>query len=104
MASHLNPPNWQSHVCKIHQLIRDIRHAGLTGLLCMKVEIHQLPTLPTSLLHTSSPTSGGPLAPSGSLYSLLIPPLEWPHKEPFGVNQECEYLNLPFPMNVRIEG
>lgn len=27
-------------------------------------------------------------------YSLLIPHLEWPHKEPFGVNQECE-LALP---------
>ena len=31
----------------------------------MKVEIYQLPTLPTSL-RTSSPTSSGPLAPSGS--------------------------------------
>jgi hypothetical protein len=34
----------------------------------MKVEIYQLPTLPTSL-RTSSPTSNGPLAPSGSLSS-----------------------------------
>jgi hypothetical protein len=33
----------------------------------VKVEIHQLPTLPTSSLRTSSPTSGGPLVPSGSL-------------------------------------
>jgi hypothetical protein len=32
----------------------------------MKVEIHQLPDLPSSL-RTSSPTSGGPSAPSGSL-------------------------------------
>jgi hypothetical protein len=32
----------------------------------MNVEIYQLPTLPTSL-RTSSPTSGGPLAPSGLL-------------------------------------
>ena len=67
MASHLNPPNRQSHVCKISQLIRDIRHANLTRLLFMKVEIYQPPTLPMSLLQTSSPTSGGPLAPSGSL-------------------------------------
>ena len=66
MASHLNPPNWQSHVCNFSQLIRNIEHAGLTRLPCMKVEIYQLPTLPTSLLWTSSPTSGAPLAPSGS--------------------------------------
>ena len=37
MASHLNPPNRQSHVYNFNQLIRDIRHAGLTRLLCMKV-------------------------------------------------------------------
>ena len=66
MASHLNPPNRQSHVCNFSQLIRDIRHASLTRLLDTKVEIYQLPTLPTSLLQTSSPTSGEPLAPSGS--------------------------------------
>jgi hypothetical protein len=66
MASHLNPPNQQSHVYNFNQLIRDIRHAGLTRLLGMKVEIHQLPTLPTSSLRTSSPTSGRPLALSGS--------------------------------------
>ena len=67
MASHLNPPNRQSHVCNFSQLIRDIRHACLTWLVSMKFEIYQLPTLPTSFLQTSSPTSGGPLAPSGSL-------------------------------------
>ena len=68
MASHLNPTNWQSHVCNFSQLIHDIRHAGLTWLLGMKVEIDLLPTLPTSFLRTSSPTSGGPLAPSGSFF------------------------------------
>jgi hypothetical protein len=35
----------------------------------VKVQIHQLPTLPTSSFRTSSPTSGGPLALSGSLLS-----------------------------------
>ena len=39
MASYLNPPNQQSHVCNFSQLIRDIRHVGLTRLLSMKVEI-----------------------------------------------------------------
>ena len=58
MASHLNPPNRQSHVYNSNQLIRDIRHACLTRLLGMKVEIYQIPTLPTSFLRTSSPTSG----------------------------------------------
>jgi hypothetical protein len=67
MASDLNPPNRQSHVYNFSQLIRDIRHACLSRLLNMKVEIYQLLTLPTSSLRTSSPTSGGPLAPSGSL-------------------------------------
>ena len=67
MASHLNPPNQQSRVCNFSQLIFDIRYAGLTQLLGVKVEIHQLSTLPTSSLRTSSPTSGGPLTPSGSL-------------------------------------
>jgi hypothetical protein len=38
----------------------------------MKVEIYQLPTLPT-FLRTSSPTNGGPLTPSGSFYSSLQP-------------------------------
>jgi hypothetical protein len=33
----------------------------------MKVEIYQLHTLPMSFLQTSSLTSSGPLAPSGSL-------------------------------------
>jgi hypothetical protein len=55
----------RQHVCNFSQLIRDIRYAGLTRLLGMKVEIYQLPTLPTSL-RTSSPTNGEPLAPSGS--------------------------------------
>ena len=50
--------------------MRDIRYACLTRLLGMKVEIYQLPTLLTSL-QTSSPTSGGPLAYSGSLYVLF---------------------------------
>ena len=59
MASHLNPPNRQSHVCNFNQLIRDIRYAGLTRLLGVKVEIYQLSTLSTSSLRTSSPTSGG---------------------------------------------
>jgi len=76
MASRLNPPNRQSHIYNSIQLIRDIRYVGVTRLLGVKVEIHQLPTLPTSLLRTSSPSSGGPLAPSGSL------------------NQE--YTNFPF--------
>jgi hypothetical protein len=67
MASHLNPSNRQSHVCNLSQLICDIRYAGLTQLLGVKVEIYQLCTLPTSSLQTSSPTSGGPLAPNGSL-------------------------------------
>jgi hypothetical protein len=64
MASHLNPPNRQSHVCNFSQLIHDIRYAGLTRLLGVEVEIYQLSTLPTSSLRTSSPTSGGlwPLA------------------------------------------
>ena len=57
----------KQHICYFSQLIRDIRYACLTWLLSMKVEIDQLPTLPISLLRTSSPTSGGPLAPSGSL-------------------------------------
>ena len=35
----------------------------------MKVEIYQLPTLPSSL-RTSSPTSGGPLAPSGLFFAI----------------------------------
>jgi hypothetical protein len=65
MASHLNPSNRKSHVCNLSQLICDIS-AGLTQLLGVKVEIYQLSTLPTSSLETSSPTSGGPLAPSGS--------------------------------------
>jgi hypothetical protein len=67
MASHLNPPNRQSHVYNFNQIIRDIRHACLTRLLNMKVEIYQLHTLPMSFLQTSSLTSSGPLAPSGSL-------------------------------------
>jgi hypothetical protein len=53
-------------------LICDRRHAGLTRLLGMKVEIYQLPTLPTSSLRTSSLTSGGPLAPSGSLRLMAL--------------------------------
>ena len=69
MASHLNPPNRQSHIYDSIQLIRDIRYVGVTRLLGVKVEIHQLPTLPTSSLRTSSPTSGEPLAPSGSFLS-----------------------------------
>jgi hypothetical protein len=71
MASHLNPPNRQSHIYNSIQLIRDIRYVGVTWLLGVKVEIHQLPTLPTSLLRTSSLTNGGPLAPSG-LFRVLI--------------------------------
>jgi hypothetical protein len=67
-VSHLNPPNRQLHVCNFGQLICDIRHACLTRLLGVKVEIYQLPTLPTSSFRTSSPTNGGPLAPSGSFY------------------------------------
>jgi hypothetical protein len=35
-------------------------------LLGMKVENYKLPTLAMSFLWTSSPTNGGPLAPSGS--------------------------------------
>jgi hypothetical protein len=58
MASHLNPPIQQSHVCNFRQLIRDIRYTGLTRLLSVKVEIYQLSTLPKSSLQTS-PTSGG---------------------------------------------
>jgi hypothetical protein len=54
------------HVYNFSQLICDVRHADLTRLLGMKVEIHQLPTLPTSFWQTSSSTNGGPLAPSGS--------------------------------------
>jgi hypothetical protein len=72
MASHLNPPNWQSHVCNFSQLIRDIRFAGLTWLLGVKVEVYQLSTLPTSSLWTSSPTSGEPLAPSGSFMTSCL--------------------------------
>jgi hypothetical protein len=71
MVSHLNPPNRQSHVYNFSQSIRDLRHAGLTRLLGMKVEIYQLHTLPTSLLRTSSPISGGPLAPSDSFSAQL---------------------------------
>jgi hypothetical protein len=33
----------RQHVCNFSQLIRDIRYAGLTQLLGMKVEIYQLP-------------------------------------------------------------
>jgi hypothetical protein len=99
MASHLNPPNRQSHVYNFNQLIRDIRHACLTRLLCMKVEIYQLPTLPTSLLRTSFPTSGGPLAPSGSFFLHHIPyhalicpkPLNSPHQCP-------SFTNHPIPL------
>ena len=43
-----------------------MRYADLTRFLGVKVEIYQLSTLPTSSLRTSSPTSNGPLAPSGS--------------------------------------
>jgi hypothetical protein len=64
MASHLNPPNRQSHVCNFSQLINDIRHASLTRLLGMKVEIHQLLALPTSAFE--SWTSVGPLTQSSS--------------------------------------
>jgi hypothetical protein len=53
-------------------IIRDIRYDGLTRLLNTKVEIYQLPTLPTAFLRTSSLTSGGPLAPSGFLLSKLV--------------------------------
>ena len=56
----------RQHVCNFNQLIHDIRYACLIWLLGMKVEIYQLLTLPISL-RTSSPTSGGPLAPSGLL-------------------------------------
>jgi hypothetical protein len=38
----------------------------------MKVEIYQVPTLPTSFLWTSSSTSGGPLAPSNSFCLFLV--------------------------------
>ena len=48
MASHLNPPNRQSHVCNFNQLIHDIRYAGITRLLSVKVEIYKFSTLPTS--------------------------------------------------------
>jgi hypothetical protein len=61
----------RQHVCNFSQLIRNIRYVGLSQLLGMKVEIYQLPTLPTSL-RTSSPTSGGPLVPSGSLSSYHV--------------------------------
>jgi len=78
MASHLNPPTRQSHVCNFNQLIRDITHAGLTRLLGMKVEFHQLPTLPTSFLRTSSPTTGEPLVSSGSFMKNIVTNLEIP--------------------------
>ena len=39
---------------------------GLFPRVGPHVEIHHLPTLPTSSFRTSSPTSGAPLAPSGS--------------------------------------
>jgi hypothetical protein len=35
----------------------------------MKVELYQLPTLPTSFLRISSPTIGEPLAPTGLLFA-----------------------------------
>ena len=43
------------------------------------IDIYELPTLPKSLLRTSSPTSGGPSAPSGSfgnLYGYALQPYE----------------------------
>ena len=57
--------------CNLGQLIRDIMYAGLTWLLSMKVEGHQLPTCLATFLQTSSPTSGGPLAPSGSFVFVI---------------------------------
>jgi len=90
MVSHLNPPNRQSHVCNFGQLIYDIRHAGLTRLLGVKVEIYQqVPTLPMSSLRTSSLTSGEPLAPSGSFFLALRSP------SPYG----CLYLGLFYMSN-----
>jgi len=87
MASHLNPPNRQSHVCNSSQIIRDIRHACLTRLLGVKVEIYQLPTLPTSSLRTSSPTSGEPLVPSSSFWTCI-------HKVYYyGYLVYCDYFN-----------
>jgi hypothetical protein len=71
MVSHLNPTNRQSHVYNSSQLICGIRHACLTRLVGMKVEIHRLPTLPTLSLQTSSATSSGPSAPSGLFYGGL---------------------------------
>ena len=72
MASHLNPSNRQSHVCNFSQLIRNIRYEGLTRLLGVKVEIHQLSTLPTSSLRTSSHTSGGLWPLAARLWCLLL--------------------------------
>ena len=37
------------------------------------IHIYELPTLPTYSLRTSSPTNGGPLAPSGSFLLLMMP-------------------------------
>jgi hypothetical protein len=54
----------------------------------MKVEIYQLPTLPTSL-RTSSPTSNGPLAPSGSLSNFLLENSLY-----FGVNEMISFQKL----------
>ena len=45
------------------------------------IDIYELPTLPTSFLRTSSPTSGGPLAPSGLLVRHL------PYNDTFLYNQ-----------------
>jgi hypothetical protein len=70
MASHLNPPNRQPHVYNFRQSICDIRHVGLTRLLGYSVwRLKFINFLLCQCLPcgTSSPTNGGPLAPSGSL-------------------------------------
>ena len=72
MASHLNPPYRQSHVCNFSQFIRDIRYVGLTRLLDVKVEIFQLSTMPSSSLRTSSPTSGA-IWPLAARCHILLP-------------------------------
>ena len=65
----------------------------LLGYSVWKVDIYQLPALPTSL-RTSSPTSGGPLAPSGSLNpSLRVP---WANDKSLTMHQRSIMLFCGF--------
>ena len=59
------------------------------------IDIYELPTLPTSFLRTSSPTSGEPLAPSGSLLKHV--------KFTIRVIVRCAILDLDYPAEVQFK-